>query len=204
MTLTSVLVLTAALTIATPAVTIAQEVTAGGVVSGAAGATASGVNASAATDAGGDVQFDTNVGSNGDGQVSEQEEAAADSAENSDGHGVLSAKKRALADAAGLADTTTCPDTGLESLTGMQGEVDESSIATATTARIVLVSECEAADVSAALAGTGATTLRTAIGANAALTALIQARGATTAAILGAAMVGDVLTVYVTVDGTAS
>lgn len=208
MKLVSLLALTTALTIATPAVTIAQDATAGSTaedaVTGAAGATAGGANASTETDASADANVDANIDTDGDGQISEEEQAAADAAADTDGDGAVSAQDRAAADAAGLADTVTCPDTGLESLTGMQGEVDESSIATATTARIVVVSECEAADVSAALAGTGATTLRTAIEANASLTAQIQARGATTADIVGAAMVGDVLTIYVTVDGTAS
>ena len=237
MKLVSLIALTAALTISTPAMTFAQDAavggTASGAVSGAADATAGGTNASAGADASADAQVDADIDTDGDGQISVEEQAAADAelevdaSIDTDGDGQISDEEQAAADADAQVDadidtdgdgqisdeeraaaeadgTTSCSELNIGTLAGMQQGAEEAAIAAATDARVVLVGDCAADELSSTLAGEGALAVQSAVGGNAELVSQIQARGATVADVIGAAVVGGTLTIYVADDGAAS
>ncbi|HEV7278314.1 MAG TPA: hypothetical protein VGN80_18700 [Devosiaceae bacterium] len=210
----SLIALTAALAISSPTLTVAQDATAGGTAGAAASGTADteagGTNASADTnaeagvdanvDSDGDVDagVDASVDTDGDGQISDEEQAAADAAADTDGDGVVSAEERAAAEAGG---TASCSEVNIGTLAGMQQGAEEAAIAAATNARVVLVGDCAADELSSTLASDGSVSVQSAVGSNPELVSQIQARGATVADIIGAAVVAGTLTIYVADDG---
>jgi hypothetical protein len=190
--------------------TDAVDATAGGNAS--AGANASG---NASTD-GSTTTATTNAGLtldvNADGTISAEEAGAFETAlgggikVDADGDGTIS-EEEANAATTALAslntDDVSCDDSGLDATIAAMGMPDMAALGAATNVSVVVVADCDASEVSSALAGEGATNIRAALEANASAVAAIQARGATLADVLGATSSGDTVTVYVALE-TAS
>jgi hypothetical protein len=191
--------------------------------SGTAGATAgSTTGTSTSTDNGsmsGSGSTSLTLDANADGSIDADEIAAANTSLSTqtgttvnidaDGDGTLSDDEIAAAnEMAGMnamaEDSVTCGDSGIEATISGMGELDMAMLASASNVRVVLVSDCDTADVTSALASEGATSLRTELGNNSAAVAAIQSRGATVADVLGATSSGDTLTVYVADESTGS
>lgn len=169
-----------------------------------------------------DAVINATLDADADGTVSAEEQAAFDASLvvyiDTDGDGTVSAEEQAAFEAAVQAnldtnndgevsdeemanagiDEQTCEDAGLTAIIDASALVDLAMIAAATSANIVLVSDCAESDISAALAMAGSVAVREAIVANAALSSDLMARGVTEGEIIGATMQGNVLTVYAT------
>ena len=210
---------------ATTATDTATDAAAGAAAaaSGTAGATAgSTTGTSTSTDSGstsGSGSTSLTLDANADGSIDADEIAAANTSLSTqtgttvnidaDGDGTLSEEEIAAAnEMAGMnamnEDSVTCGDSGIEATISGMGELDMAMIASASNVRVVLVSDCDTADVTSALASEGATSLRTELGNNSAAVSAIQSRGATVADVLGATSSGGTLTVYVADESTGS
>lgn len=192
--------------------------------SGASGAAGGTVNADAnndgtvsadeqsAADAASSASVSVSVDANADGTISADEIAAANTTISgstgttvnidTDGDGTISADELTAANsqlnsAGMMGQDLACAENGIEATIAAMGAVDMGALGTATKISIVTVSDCEAADVTSALASEGASSVRKALEANATAVAAIQARGASVADVLGATGSGDSLTVYV-------
>jgi hypothetical protein len=196
---------------------------AAGAASGAASGSSDAVDASAGGDAAAGATGGANASTDGsstdvstgatltldanaDGTISVDEIAAADAAIGTgvsidvDGDGTISDDEAAAANTALAAlgsQTLSCADSGLEATIAGMGQPDMDALNMAASVSVVVVSDCDAAEVTSALASEGATGIRAALEANANAVAAIQARGATLADVLGATTSGDTVTVYV-------
>lgn len=151
------------------------------------------------------------IDANGDGRISAEEAAAVTAALSgnaqvgtdidADGDGLFNDDELTAAASAG---SVACGDSGLGAFISALGDLDESQIATASVVRVVLVSDCDKDEVSAALAAEGATNIRQLLDANAAVTSAVQARGATMADVVGAATSGNMLVVFVAAVQTSA
>jgi hypothetical protein len=174
-----------------------------------AGAAVSADATASANSGGGTAGADLTVDANADGSIDAGEIASANAAItasgnasvvlDADGNGTVTPEEANAVEAAlaGTADTVSCGDAGLGALTGIMTATDPAALSAATNIQVVVVSDCAADDVTATLAGEGATNVRKALEANAAVVAAIQARGATLANVLGASANADSVTVYV-------
>lgn len=151
------------------------------------------------------------IDANGDGSISAEEAASITAALSgsgqvgtdidANGDGSFSADELSAAASAG---SVACGDSGLGAFISALGDFDEAQIATASVVRVVLVSDCAEDEVSAALAAEGATNIRGLLDANAAVTSAVQTRGASMADVLGAAVSGNMLVVFVAADQTST
>ena len=79
---------------------------------------------------------------------------------------------------------------------------DAAALAAATNANVVVVADCDAAEITGALALEGATKVRSDLEVNAKAIAAVQARGFQMDDVLGATVSGDTVTIYVVSDTT--
>jgi hypothetical protein len=231
MTRTSILALVAAATLAfTPAAFAQADVTAttgaavtvdtngDGNISAEEQAAA---DAAAQTSGGGSAEGSASasltIDANADGTISAEEVAAANAAItasgdasiqlDANGDGTISLEEAAAVEAALAALSTVtvaCEPGGLSGMMSKMVMADSSALESATDVKLVLVSNCAASEVSSELATEGATNIRKALEVNATAVAALQARGATTADVLGATVDGNTVTVYIAATSTGT
>ena len=85
---------------------------------------------------------------------------------------------------------------------GLTAAYDAAALAAATNANVVVVADCDAAEITGALASEGATKFRSDLEVNAKAIAAVQARGFQMDDVLGATVSGDTVTIYVVSDTT--
>lgn len=201
MKITSMVALTvAALVLSAPA--YSAEATVGATVDATTDAAASAAGTDATTTA--STTADTNATANTNGSATVNAGATATAATSltfdSNADGTVDAGELETANATLSSDQFDCEASGLEGVIQMTGSFDAAAFAAATNANVVVINDCDTAEISSALSSNGA--VRGMIDSNAAAVAAVQARGFQADDVLGATVSGGTVTLYVATDAS--
>jgi hypothetical protein len=162
----------------------------------------------AALEAAGNADFA--IDANGDGSLDAEEavalsaaltgSVATDVSFDADGDGIISPDEEAAAIALLTSDDFNCSETGLESVIGLTTSLDIAKLANVTDAEVIVIADCDAADISAALASQGSMGARDGLKDNELVISAVRARGFDMDDVVGARISGDTITIYVVTD----